>query len=472
MNDTLAPKKSKRNYLYIALAGVSALIVVGVVASRSGLDKALLRQQMDAFATSLHTSGERQGRDITLTYGEVDIKGSFSSKHGVIHDVKLMVKPMNKDGAASSKDDSLVVTTPIAEIYPKSVDLSALQVQLPQPLDFASETDPTKKLLTITSNTPLTLNVAQTQENKVDVLDLKHSFPTQIEFTYLREHQAEGVEDATPTVVPVYKKLTMTLAEGGVVQSHFTTDGKGLGQGKVDMHDIQFQPENVPNGAIKITEIVGNYSNALNEKNQRLAALKLHVGDIAASADVIPYAPISFSVDANLDALANTTPQDVAAIGATQSSMKLTQFALTTKDAKLTANADFTSNSGDVLPEGTANITLTNVPYVLKELRDNGIVNAQNESMVVPILELTTGQKIAEVTDAVVDIKRVRGGAFTVGKTTFEELFATFLKAALSRGQVPSNAALPTSPAPAAKPAESPKMPLKGTMIEDGSARG
>ena len=462
MNDTPAPKSSKRHYLYLGLAGVSVLVVAGVVVSRSGLDKALLRQQMDAFATALHTNGERQGRDVTLTYGEVGIEGSFSKKHGIVHDVKLTIKPMHPNGVSAPGDESLVVSTPIAEVYPKSVDLSALQVQLPQPLDFTSEREPEKKLLTITTNTPLTLDVVQAQENTVDTLALKHSFPTQIDFTYLREHQAEGAEDATPTIVPVYKKLTMTLAPGGVVQSKFTVDGKGLGQGNVDLRDIQLQPESVPNGAVKINEIVGNWSNSINDKKRRIAALKLHVGDITASPDMLPYTPISLAVDATFDGLdGQPAPQDVAAITAPQSVIKLSQFALSTKDAKLTAQADFVTNSGDILPEGTANITLTNVPYVLKELRDNGIVNAQNEVMVVPILELATGQKIADVTDAVIDVKRVRGGAFSIGKTTFEELFATFLKAAMTKNPA-------VVPAPA-KPADDAKKipPKKAVMLED-----
>jgi hypothetical protein len=463
-DDTTAPKKSNHNYFYIALAAVLALIAVGVVASRSGLDKALLRQQLDAFATSLHASGERQGRDITLTYGEVDIKGSFSSKHGVVYDVKLTIKPMNTNGNAASSDDSLVIATSMAQIYPKSVDLSALQIQLPQPVDFTSENEPAKKLLTIVANTPFVLDIAQTQDNKVDVLDLKHSFPTQIEFTYLRENQAEGTEDTTPTIVPVYKKLTMTLAEGGIVQSKFTVDGKGLGQSKVDLKDIQLQPELVPNGTVKIAQIVADWSNIINEKDRRIALLKLHIGDITASADMLPYAPISLVIDAAFDGINGQIPQDVAALNAPQALIKLTQFALSTKDAKLTANADFTTNSGDILPEGTANVTLTNVPYVLKELRDNGLLNVQNEAMVVPILELTTGQKIADVTDAVIDVKRARGGAFSIGKTTFEELFATFLKAAMMQSSI-------GVPAPEKPADDTKKTPPKGAMILEDGAR-
>ena len=81
--------------------------------------------------------------------------------------------------------------------------------------------------------------------------------------------------------------------------------------------------------------------------------------------------------------------------------------------------------------------------------------------MVVPILELATGQKIADVTDAVIDVKRVRGGAFSIGKTTFEELFATFLKAAMTKNPA-------VVPAPA-KPADDAKKipPKKAVMLED-----
>lgn len=468
MTDSIAPETSAktsfaRRYLPALLVGVAAIGLIGYLASRSGLDKALLRQQLDDFAAHLHETAAKQGRDVTFTYTDVSIDGSFSHKHGVIHGPKLAIKPAEAKG----DQEALIVSTPALEVYPKAADLSALEIQFPHPVDFTNESTPDKKLLTVKASEPLAFLVARSSEKDVEYLDFTHHTPARLDFTYLREHQVEGTEDATPTLVPVYQNLAVTFAPGGNIATHFSTDGKNHGTSSIDLHDIHMIPESVPNGEITIGEFTERTSNLVNEQGQTAASVKMHVGDITASPDFIPYAPIALNLDVTFEGAPTQTPEDVAAITKGQSALKLNDFTLSTKEAKLTAKADFATTQGDALPEGTANITLTNVPYVIKELSDNGILNDTNEGFVVPVLELTTGQKLPEIKDAVIDINRQKGGAFTIGKTTFEELFAVVLKNALVKStQRPAMVPAPQIPATPDK-----KMPVKGLKVEEG-ARG
>ncbi len=442
------PKISKKLLLIILTVVV---LVIAVVLLGSGVDRDQLQKQVDAFAESLHDSAEKHGRDITFTYREITVEGWIANRHGVIHDPKIVSKPLNGDAK-----DSLVITTPIAEIYPKSADLSAIELQLSQPLEFTTEDAPEKKLLTIKANAPLTWQFAQTQENKVDYLDVTHPVATRLELTYLREQQAHGVEDETPQLVPIYKDLIITAAEGGSIRSHISNDERKLGTMVVDVRDVHLFPKDVPNGAMIIAEISIQASNAINDKNRQISSVKLHCGDLSASPSMIPYMPISLRVDASYDRAAGGDSV------ASDASIKLTEFMLSTLKSKLSAQADFTAHANDFMPQGTANITLTNLPYVLKELRNRAAIEEKDEAFITPIVEKISGQKLAEIADLVVDINRPQGGSFTIGKSTFEELFALALSGAMKQAK----------PQPPAAPAIEGKPAKKGAMVVEDSARG
>lgn len=457
-----APSRISKKLASILLA-VAVLGVAVVLLLRSGIDRDQLQKQVDAFATSLHERAEQHGRDVTLTYGAIDIEGGLTQRHGVIRDVKLTIQPMDSSG--TDKNVPLVVGTAVVEIYPDSADFSAVEIRLPQPIDFTNEGDSAKKLLTVKADIPLTLALAQMEKDATKYLDLTHNVPTKTELTYLREQQTRGEEDETPELVPVYKTLTVTAAPGGEIRSHTSMDDQNLGVIAVNIKGLRLLPEGVPNGEIDIAEILLDSSKLVNEKGQTVGALKVRVGEITAAAEFLPYAPISLTVDGSYESA--KTPQDLAAIASSAASVKLSDFTLTTKEAKLMAKGDFTSKSSDILPEGAANITLTNVPYVLKELRENGVVNDTNEGFVVPVLEMTTGQKIADITDAVIEIKRSQGGAFAIGKTTFEELFAAMLKNALAQAQPK-----PITAPPAATSPEKKAPGKDGARMLEDSARG
>jgi len=138
----------------------------------------------------------------------------------------------------------------------------------------------------------------------------------------------------------------------------------------------------------------------------------------------------------------------VASIQSPESLITLKQFSLTTKEASLKASANFTANASDVLPVGTANVALVNVPFVIGELRKYKVVNPANEATVNHLLQLLTGAPVEQLTDVTIPIERARGGSFKIGNTTFEELFAVLLKEALqkrSQGDAPAT----VSPVPA-----------------------
>ncbi len=435
-----------RKFILPVAVAIVALLVVGYLVSQSGLDKAVLRQRIDAFATSLAEKGKQEGRDIQLTYKDIAIDGSFSSRHAVIIEPQLSVKPLAAEGKAITPKDNLILRTAQISIFPKAVDMSKLNVVIDKPIEFFDGSDDTRKLLTITSATPFEALVNQHKQSGQAYLEITHAVPSDIQMTYLREQQVEGEEEATPTVVPVYETIKLTQASGGHFRSNLAQDGTGLGEVELKLSELALVPEAQPEGAIRIADVSGTWKHALNETGLHVVDAQLHIGDIVAPTEVVPYAPIALTMDASYEGAAPQTAADVASIRAQESSIKLRKFALTTKDASLKATADFVASPTDILPVGMANLSLTNVPFVLGELRKYGFLNRNNEPFVRDVLELATGTPMNELTDASIDINRIRGGSFAIGKTTFEELFAVVLKNAMTRRPAPTEGAAPVEP--------------------------
>lgn len=453
------PSKA-RKFIIPVLVAVVAIILVGFLASRSGLDKALLRQRLDAFATQLAERGKQDGRDIQLTYKDIAIVGSFSDRHAVILAPQLSIKPLAEEGIKPNPADNLILRTNEVAVYPKAVDLSKIAVHFEHPVDFYDASNAERKLLTVSSDTPFIAVAHQHKEDGRAFLEVKHEMPSEILLTYLREQQAEGAEEQTPTIVPVYENLKVTQSPGGLIRSDLAQDGSGLGEAEVKLSNITITPEVQPEGAITIDRIESDWEHKLAEDNsQHEVDVKLAIGAINADPNFLPYAPISLDMEANYEGAAPQTAADVAAVRAQESSIKLENFRLASKDATFTATADFVASPTDVIPVGMATVTLSNVPFVLAELRRFQLLDKNNEPMVADIAQLLTGTPLEQLQDANIDISRTRGGSFSIGKTTFEEIFATVLKNSMRRpgdrpaleGEVP-----PAEPAQPVKPIEEP----------------
>ena len=430
----VATKKKRSLFLPIA-GGIVALALVGFFASRAGIDKALVKQQLDNFIAQMKERGRAQGRDLDMTYGDLEVVGSFASKHVVVHSPVLTVKPLErrpvKDGEVKPVD-ALRITTPTLEIYPVAMDLSSLRIQTPEPIDFADADAPEKSLLKVTSNVPPSLTIAQKKVADVPYTDTDYQSPSEMEFTYLREQQAAGEEDKAPHVVPVYETMQMTMAQGSGITSSLATDKSGLGEVKVNFRSMVITPHAAPEGALKIAEITGGWSNTLNDKKLNVITATLKAGPVTSDNKAAPYLPVALDMDATYQGAMPKTPEAIASIQSPESIITLKNFSLTTKDASLKATADFNASASDMLPVGKANVTLSNAPFVIGELKKYGILTPETEQTVNHVLQAVTGTAPEQIKDVVIPIERARGGAFKIGQTTFEELFALFLKEAMT----------------------------------------
>lgn len=446
-----------RKIIFATIGALLIIIVAAVIASKAGLDKALVRQQLDAIALQLKERGAAQGRDVTFTYGDIAIKGGFTNKHAVISAPQLDIRPMEGEGfeqhdVKEGKPNTLRITSPVLEVFPESANLSELKFALPQPVDFASIEEPEKSLLKVRAATPLELHYATLKQKGAPYTRWQFTAPASLDLDYLREQVVEGEEDATPVLKPVYDTLNVAM-EKGTAELTLAQGGSGLGQGTLEFKSIAMAPASQPEaGKVTIAQILGQWSNQRNEKNLNVVNSTFSIDRVEAAEELIPYAPISLALDFTYEGAMPSTPEEVAAISSQESSLKLKTLSLSTKDASFDATADFVATPEDRLPVGMATVNLTNLPFVIAELKENGLIAAEDEGLLVTILEQVTGVAYDELKDVTLDVQRTRGGSFQIGKTTFEELFATILQAALS------------NKAPA------PKLPEKQTPVEPEEA--
>lgn len=453
-------EKRKTRRIIIGTALVVVLIAgAALVASKAGLDKALVRQELDLIAAQLKQRGAAQGRDVAFTYGAVDIEGGISDRHAVVHDVKLQMKPLQQAGVPPKEGDdeprSLVITSPVLEITPKSPNLAAFEIALPEPLTFTTVEEPEKTLLTMTNATPLAVSYASTKKEGAPVTHWQFTAPKGTKLTYLREQQAEGVEDQTPTLKPIYETLAVDM-EKGEGELTLYTDQSGLGQGMLELKAITLTPEAAPEGKMTIDQVVSQWSNQRNEKKLNIVNSSFAIDNVQADPKFLPYSPISVAMDVTYEGAMPTTQEEMAAMESQESAFKLKTFSISTKDATVNASADFVANTEDKLPVGIANVTVTNLPFIVGELKKYKLMDENKEQLLAALLQQVTGTPYGELKDVVVDVNRSRGGSFKVGKSTFEELFAALLSASMSQKQEP----VPVPTIPEEKKAQEPiKLP-------------
>lgn len=475
-NNTVPATSKKRTRVLAIAVAIAVLAAGGFVASRMGIDKNLAKQTLDEAIAKIQEDGRAAGRDIQITYGELEVAGGFTGRHVVVHNPEFSIKPLEqKPYTAGTKPpiDSLVITTPTLMLYPEAVDFSALRFEAPEPINFAAQDAPEKSLLKITNNTPMKLSIADVETNGLPSRRMKYSSPTKIELVYLHEQKAEGAEDATPSVVPVYKTLQVEVGEGSVIESDIATDGSNLGKANVNFTNIVLKPEGISDSDVRIDTASIQWSNVLNEKKQNTMNAIVFFGPLQTPKTLLPYAPITFTMDVAFTGSMGKSPESVAALQSEPSVLDIKKFRFSATDADFSVAGNFATEVSESLPVGKVKIAIVSVPFFLDRFRQFGLLTPTNEGIVIPMIELLGGFPIDKLQNMTFDIERAKGGSFKIGYTTFEELFALFLKQAMQqRSGAADDGSVPAakSPAPVLPPADKPK--TKPIAAPEAGTRG
>ncbi len=462
------------------LVGAVMLIAIGggLMVARGGLDAEMAKKKLDEVIAGIKEKSQQEGRDINLTYEKIEMTGGLMDRHAKVYNPVMVVRPYDPKIVTPDPKDSLRVTTEELDVYGASYDLSAIKISLPKPLDFASGDAPDKSLLKVEASSPLEATIAQKKINNIPYVDVAHTAPTSLDLTYLREKQAQGTEDATPSVVPVYDTIHIAIASGGTIKTSLAEDDSGLGRADISFGQITTVPKSAPEGVITVAGIEGHWLNEMDAHQKPNLVHQWKIGPITAAANALPYAPIALNIDFSHTGVSEDTDNDDSSHGGkveSKPSTKLKVFELSTKDATLSANADFITNANDILPTGNAHLKLTNVPFVMAELKKRGILQPEKESWVADLLQRITGTPFDQLKDADIAIDRPQGGQFKIGNSTFEEVFALFMKNALNidapkNGDEGSDEEESSPPAPQLPDASKEK--AKPIAVPDNGVRG
>lgn len=437
MNDTatapVAPKSSRKFFLPVVIA-IIAIGAIGYLASKMGLDRALVKESVDHFAADLQSSSNDT---LNFSYKDIKIEGGWSDRHAVLIEPKLEQSPQGLES-----EEKIIYTTEAALLYAGSSDLSSLKIVLPHPIKGYKAQDTSGEVsLTVTQRTPFEIEAEQVTINGKPFIASEIKIPDSLLVDGPQSERGEA-----------WNQFTVSSKPGALVKNTHSTAPdapQGLGSTEIMIEELVLTPENNAEGAISVAKVASNYSNSQTKSGSSSVAVTADVGPITGSASALPYGPIHFTMDMKYEGLLSSAPEDFANDTTNEKSLKLETFNLKAKDAALYATADFVSGAKDVLPVGTANITIENAPFILDELRKNGVLDQKNEAMLSAVTQQITGKKLGEEKDVSIDVKRVRDGAFQIGNTTFEELMAIVLRAAFSNKMPASEpqATIPAAPA-------------------------
>ncbi len=442
---SMEKKLSIKRVFGIAVGVVLVAMAAFMAFQQFTLTDAMVKAKLDAIANEWREEGLKQGRHIAFTYGDVELAGNVLSRYAVVHNVSLLLKQENGKAGTATRPNSLLLATPRMELSLGARSGGTLTLRFSQPVTVASEEAPNRMMLQVVGNAPLSMTFDEITRDNLVYTRWQQSLPEEMKITYLKEQHASGMEDETSTIVPVYQ--TMVLRSGAVEAAmEFAQNGSGAGQMNIAANDISLMPEGLPEGKITVNALRGFWQHLTNAENVPVTEIKFSVDTLNADAALISYAPVQFEFDAyQQGSMLKTTGPAAKPAG-----YQLRNFRLETKDAEVNAKADFIRNAGDTLPVGHASLNIKNAPLVLSELKRFGVLSTEDEPLLAAIMSRVSGTPYAEIKDLDVAINRPQGGAFTIGKATFEELFALVLSNKLQQlGN--SDPALITPPASAPK---------------------
>ncbi|MFN8930213.1 MAG: hypothetical protein ACK5WQ_07625 [Alphaproteobacteria bacterium] len=449
--DTYSSSSKKKFSLKKFILPVFLLVVaIGVgtyFASKAGLDKALFKQALDTWIEQSEKRAAADGLDLSIAYDEVTIAGGFITRHAIIHNLRVTQTTLQQTPT------KVVYRTAVVKFLPNSHDFKNFTLQLPAPLEKI-ENGQGDVSASLVSETPLVIEVRPMTLNGENYQQIRHKLSPKITIKHLVGQEAIGAEEATPSLTPRYESIEIT-SENGIMNYLANDKTMLLAQASFAADNIRIVPIGNEQKTISIAAISSNFEDNLNPKKNNKMTLDFSLDNLVANDEYIANTPISLMVNFAYVGAKPETPEQLAAATPQQTSFKLSNFALHTKAAKLDATADFVTSSDDILPVGTATVTMTDLPAWRKILADAQLSDIKTEEVANTFLLRTVGERLVDATDVTLDINRARGGTFEVGKVTLEEVMAIVFGGM----RTPLD-----SPAPAAvleKPAEktTPSMP-------------
>jgi hypothetical protein len=436
MTELTPPPVSKSRLSKILLAIVLVLataVGLGYYASRAGLDKALVKQELDAWIERSESNALEEGYNLDITYEDVAIKGGLTDGHASIRNIKIVTQSADAKDKVTFKTDEV-------KLEPKSANLRDVEIILPTPI-HVFENKNTYESAAFISETPLLFSVERLEKEDQPYRSIAHEFPSKITLKFLAGQDASGEEDKAQELTPRYDIIEVSM-ESGSAKAVMHEQKGDIGDSVIDVRQLKIVPVGNELGTVTIARFNSRWSNHLNKNNLNQIEAKIMLEEMNADASFMPFAPINMNIEAAFEGAMPDTPEDFANLQSQQNAFKLKQLSFSTKDAAVNATADFVSSGDDILPVGMANLSIDNVQSWREILKANEVLRDKDEELINTLFIRIAGQTLPAAKNVAVDIQRTREGAFQIGNITFEELLAILL----GNIKTPLDVALPEDP--------------------------
>jgi len=453
-------------FFFIILVAALWLVWFG---AGSLLGKPEVENFLQRLSAQLADTGNKYGKDIKLTHGDIDIEGWGHDKKAVIHNIAIEVSPKNSPVPvkfALAVDDATVTTDPY--------DFQKLLIKISKPLNVLQNGT---VINTVVLSEPILYRYMLAQASGIEAYHHDFVLPKHISFMAKNpaiessDNNQIGQEQLALDFVNNPAINFMTIPDRTTDSLSYNLSGISItisGQKKVSIGALKSQNNEEPGD--EEGRIAGKYN--------------MEADNIVLYQDQASTRPYALSIDSNTTADAieakdvdepktsGDSPQDATAMPGYENVHKgalrnrevvLNNFSISSSDFIVHAKGNFANIKGDPLPSGEINVEIENLPKFL----ESELVAIQGRSAIESSLEKITGQPVAGQEKASFAVKREKSGVLYVGNTSFEELVASMLSGMLlgnpsGGGRLPDITPQPEKlPAIEASPEQNNVMPLQ-----------
>lgn len=363
----------------IALAVV--LILAAVIILPTGAENFLVKARLDAVVARL---AEKDGT--AFNYDSVSVKGFYPAKRIELTNPRITLK---------TPSGAVVYGFESAELRMESPLLNKWHLTLPSPISLVQNL---QKLATVKTDTPI--------EGDVAILSLT-------------EKSAE-MSLAVPAKIAVLQELfpekpaAITFSEKPVVALK-------LSEGKPDYIRVSVK-QMIAQGPVdadryELADGTFIYQKSPHPEKKVMQDVELVLDKLVVPYYVHPYGEGTLIFRTNI--LGEYAFTDDAAGNALQlmtrtGDIQISEASYNVKDFGINLKGDMKTDIGD-MPNGTGQLVLRNVPFVLNEIIENNMLSADRRSLLYTIVSTMTGDSVSDLKDASIPITRAARGDLIIG---------------------------------------------------------
>ncbi len=448
MSDPVVDKVSqrKRDSLMgqlIVVAAVVLLVIVGVFAARTGINRKEVEHKLTSIEKELNKVMEERGYSIAFSYEDVDIGGGLFSKRITIKNPVFQIQSDKERGFYSG----MTVSSDRITVVPSDSEFSEAKLSFPTPITV--ERGRGSWVITATDMAVL---FERDTDDEVDLIDYSIALNKSI-----------AIDNRETN-----KKTLLSFHEGSDIH------------GQLDVKNRLYSQESYFTGFLLSRE--GAYTlegkdvkwtvTSARESDALIKRFKLNAESLSFQDEMAPLGTLKVTMEAEETVTPSTQPD-----GAPVRTINSTIVA-DAGDYTFTTDGALQYQGTNFVPFGEAKISITKPSVMLDALESAAVINRGVRALLGSGLEFASGRPITEATDKVqVTLRRSEGGSFIIGRTTFEELAAHVLRGLIDTSaedvvvpevETAPDAATEVEPVPAPTEAEQQINQIKKNMNDIG----